>query len=52
MPLRHDGDPLPGSPSPPIILWSAHGRVGRGLRKITCDLLKPSRVSKVATIHA
>ena len=49
--LKHDGDPLPGSPSPPIILWSAHGRVGRGPGRSLAICSNPVACSKVATIR-
>ena len=46
-PLKHDGDPLPGSPS--VIPQRAHGRVGRVLWEIGTRTLKLARAPKVAT---
>jgi hypothetical protein len=47
-PLKHDGDPLPGSPS--VIPQRTHGRVGRVLWEIgTTRTLKLPRRPKVAT---
>jgi hypothetical protein len=46
-PLKHDGDPLPGSPS--VIPQRAHGRVGRVLWEIGTRTLKLPRAPKVAT---
>jgi hypothetical protein len=45
--LKHDGDPLPGSPS--VIPQRAHGRVGRVLWEIGTRTLKLPRAPKVAT---
>jgi hypothetical protein len=46
-PLKHDGDPLPGSPS--VIPQRAHGRVGRVLWEIGTRSLKLASAPKVAT---
>src|SRR5690349_22524037 len=46
-PLKHDGDPLPGSPS--VIPQRAHGRVGRVLWEIGTRTLKLASAPKVAT---
>ena len=45
--LKHDGDPLPGSP--PVIPQRTHGRVGRVLWEIGTRTLKLPRAPKVAT---
>jgi hypothetical protein len=45
--LKHDGDPLPGSP--PVIPQRAHGRVGRVLWEIGTRTLKLASAPKVAT---
>jgi hypothetical protein len=46
-PLKHDGDPLPGSPS--VIPQRAHGRVGRVLWEIGTRTIKLPEAPKVAT---
>ena len=46
-PVKHDGDPLPGSPS--VIPQRAHGRVGRVLWEIGTRTLKLASAPKVAT---
>ena len=46
-PFKHDGDPLPGSPS--VIPQRAHGRVGRVLWEIGTRTLKLTSAPKVAT---